>query len=101
MAINYFGLSAEQINKIRVQSGAKALDFGKTTTSTTNPLTNPRQSAASVTQGVISVFAPNTSGITLNQPTSTASSANTINGKPIPTSGTNDPSMFAIPQGDV
>jgi len=25
---------------------------------------------------------------------------NTINGQPIPTSGTNDPSMFAIPQGD-
>jgi hypothetical protein len=27
-------------------------------------------------------------------------SDNTINGQPIPTSGTNDPSMFAIPQGD-
>lgn len=86
----------------------------------TNSLTNPPKSAANVTKGVISGLAPDTSGVQLNKPTVTQSlfgnaagyenttyakslvggAENTINGKPIPTSGVNDPSMFAPAQGD-
>lgn len=87
---NAFGLTTQQMDELN-----KTGNYTKTNTLATNAT----KSASQVTQETlksVSPIGPVGSGAMFQ----VGGAENTINGKAIPTSGTNDPSMFAIPQGD-